>query len=254
MATDTGSHPTGLDARERALWILHARHRGLGLVVATPCRPEGWNAAIDFGDGLFFESGSRTIRLDPSGAVTLTGLERRGAWLLPRGSAVEPAAASAGELRGLVARSGELCGLLEPGTGTRIEIELTSDCVCQSWLRRLVKGFLSPLGFAGRDVYRVQLAVDEALTNIIRHAYGTAGRRPIDFAMEVRGGQLEVLFVDAGERKPDVPNLHFELPAETRPGGRGLFILREVFDQVDFDTSGPHTRLRLTRRLPDPEP
>ncbi len=242
------------DAAERELWYLRVCYAGQGLGIAVPICPQGWNVELELDPGISFYTGPFSIQLDPDGTLQAEGMSVHGGLLLPTGSQTrlsrELPPADRESLRALSAELGSLCGWVGRADSPQLRIELTSDCICQSWLRRLVKGFLGPLQLDLRDVYRLQLAVDEAFTNIIRHAYGECPRRPIDFELVHTDGLLTACFTDAGERRPDVDKLRFDLPAETRPGGRGLFILREVFDEVEFDTQRQTgTCLRLAKRL-----
>lgn len=242
------------DAPERSLWYLRVCYAGQGLAIAVPICPQGWNVELELDPGISFYTGPFSIQLDPDSSLQTEGMHLHEGLLLPTGAQerlTEPLPAASPEgLRWLSSELGSLCGWATRAEGHHLRIELTSDCICQSWLRRLVKGFLGPLQLDLRDVYRLQLAVDEAFTNIIRHAYGERPRRPIDFELSHVEGLLTAQFTDAGEQRPDIEKLRFDLPAETRPGGRGLFILREVFDEVEFDTRRKAgTCLRLAKRL-----
>lgn len=93
-------------------------------------------------------------------------------------------------------------------------------------------------GLDERAVYAVQLAVDEASTNVIEHAYGGEGRGEIEITCSINTDGLTVALRDHAprfdpERVPS-PNLHDSL--EERNGrGLGLYLVRQLMDEVRFD-------------------
>ena len=125
-----------------------------------------------------------------------------------------------------------------------------------STVRGAVERLTETLGFPiaqGRSITR---AVDEALTNIVRHSYGNRLDQPI--AMYFRRAQrrhdgqvqqgLEILLCDRG---PAVDPSKFQGRSleEIRPGGLGLHFIRQAMDTVEFTRKGPTNRLRLVKYL-----
>jgi anti-sigma regulatory factor (Ser/Thr protein kinase) len=134
----------------------------------------------------------------------------------------------------------------------RLELRSNPEMLC------VVRGAMAKLaetvGFSNADSRAVVLAVDEALTNIIRHAYGGEGERPI-FAelrhVEVeRDGQpkqaLEITLEDEGS-EVDHEKLCGRPLEEVRPGGLGLHFIRESMDTVEFRRIQGRNQLRLVK-------
>jgi serine/threonine-protein kinase RsbW len=96
---------------------------------------------------------------------------------------------------------------------------------------------------AGLDesgIYAVQLAVDEACTNIIEHAYGGEGIGDITISTQISDEGLTIKLYDLG--KPfdpeSVPVPQTDLPLEEiKPRGLGLYLMRKVMDDVSFEFS-----------------
>lgn len=89
-----------------------------------------------------------------------------------------------------------------------------------------------------RAVRAVQLAVDEACSNIIRHAYGCEGGGHIELTCRIERGQLTVVLRDEGRPfDPDsVAPPDLDAPLEEREGGNlGLYFMRNLMDEVHFD-------------------
>jgi len=105
----------------------------------------------------------------------------------------------------------------------------------------LIRDFISKLsGYAGFDeenVYKISLAVDEACTNVIRHAYDQGDARIIDIEAEISNGQFTVIVSDTGKGfNPDdvaEPDLQ-DFILRHKVGGFGLYLIRTLMDKVDF--------------------
>ncbi len=93
-------------------------------------------------------------------------------------------------------------------------------------------------GLGPTAVYAVEMAVDEAFTNIIEHAYGGEGRGDIECTCRVNTHGLTVMLRDYGcpfdpssVPEPDI-NAGLE---EREAGGLGLFLIHKLMDEVHFE-------------------
>lgn len=92
------------------------------------------------------------------------------------------------------------------------------------------------------------LGVDEACTNIIRHAYHLQDDQPISLSLEGKNDCVCVRLRDYG--KQTEPQAMKSRPADLiRPGGLGLHLIRNAFDQVDYVLRSRGTELVLTKNL-----
>jgi anti-sigma regulatory factor (Ser/Thr protein kinase) len=127
------------------------------------------------------------------------------------------------------------------------------------WLsvaRAAVERLAEVLGFPVEQCRSITRAVDEALTNIVRHSYSNRLDQPI--AMYFRRAQrrhdgeaqqgLEILLCDRGPAV-DARKLQGRSLDQIRPGGLGLHFIREAMDTVEFTRKGPTNRLRLVKYL-----
>jgi len=142
----------------------------------------------------------------------------------------------------------------------RMELRSNAEvlCVVRSATARLAE----LLGFSDSDSHLVILAVDEALTNIIRHAYKGERERCIEVTFRLlskTGGRvpqrtLEIVLLDDGvpvDPKRLRPRPLKEVPIdELKPGGLGLYFIRKNMDRVEFRRLGGRNLLRLTKALP----
>ena len=112
------------------------------------------------------------------------------------------------------------------------------------------------LGFSSAECRAVVLAVDEALTNIIRHAYSGEEEHPIQatfrrVALSRDGKQrkaLEIVLEDRG-KKIDPAKLCGRPLEEVRPGGLGLHFIKESMDAVEFRRKLGKNQLRMIKLI-----
>ncbi|MGB7282339.1 MAG: ATP-binding protein [Candidatus Acidiferrum sp.] len=135
-----------------------------------------------------------------------------------------------------------------------LRLELPSDpsllCAVRGAVERLAESF----GFSDSECRAVTRAVDEALTNIIRHAYGGRADRPIEmfFRSVHRQGNdkaadgIEILLCDRGPAiEPD--KMCLRALDEVKPGGLGLHFIRQSMDIVEYKRAKGTNRLRLVK-------
>lgn len=110
---------------------------------------------------------------------------------------------------------------------------------------------------AGLDenaIYAVQLAVDEACSNIIEHAYGGEGEGEIECRYSSSESGLEIILRDSG--KPFSPEkvkaFETDLPLrELGNRGAGVFLMRKLMDEVEFRFSkSGGTELKMKKNKP----
>jgi len=105
-------------------------------------------------------------------------------------------------------------------------------------ISRFVRQAAEDAGLDEMSVYSVELAVDEACSNIIEHAYGAEGKGEIDCSCIIENDGLTIVIKDKGNPfDPDaVPEVNTQQPLEDRkPGGAGVFLMRKVMDMVRFE-------------------
>jgi anti-sigma regulatory factor (Ser/Thr protein kinase) len=100
------------------------------------------------------------------------------------------------------------------------DIEISSDVRFLALVRRLIEGLALELGWSATDSRQIKLAVDEEITNKIRHAYGSRpdARIRIEVATTARG--LVLRLTDEGAR-PDDAKLCARAKDSNTPVGMG---------------------------------
>ena len=111
---------------------------------------------------------------------------------------------------------------------------------------------------AGLDehaVWEVQLATDEAATNVIQHSYRQKPGQ-ITLSTQVINNELEITICDQGEpfNPENVPEPDLVSPLEERKtGGLGLFLMRKLMDRVEFRFANGENVLVMAKRLQPPD-
>jgi len=140
----------------------------------------------------------------------------------------------------------------------KLELQSNPEMLCV--VRHALGQLAETLGFSTTECREIVLAVDEALTNIIRHAYRGEGGRPIRATFRrievlLDGRQkkgLEIVLEDRG-MKVDGEKLCGRSLEEVRPGGLGLHFIKESMDTVEFRRKFARNQLRLIKFLNVPK-
>lgn len=113
-------------------------------------------------------------------------------------------------------------------------------------VREFVVQAAEECGMPAKSVFAVELAIDEAFTNIIEHAYGGESQEKIECTCNVLNDRLMVELRDCGIpfRPNGVPEPNLEASLEERKiGGLGMHFMRELMDEVRYSFSdGPDSR------------
>ena len=106
-------------------------------------------------------------------------------------------------------------------------------------------------GFDSFAVYSIEMAVDEACSNIIEHAYGGEGNGDIRCTCILGDNNLTITLQDQGKSfdpsKVPHPNLSSNLD-ERLAHGLGLYFIRKWMDEVSFKSTEAENILTMVKR------
>ena len=101
-------------------------------------------------------------------------------------------------------------------------------------VRAVVRNFLLIKGVFEQDIFDTELALDEAVANVIEHTYKEKEDQAIILTLIWDENKiLEVLIRDFGE-KVDPSKIKSRPLEELREGGLGVYIIRKVFDVMEW--------------------
>jgi serine/threonine-protein kinase RsbW len=136
---------------------------------------------------------------------------------------------------------------------TRHEMRTSSATENLAKIRRFVRRAAEERDVPEKIVEQMILAVDEAASNIIRHAYRHDPGGEILIAAAFEDDRWIVTLRDRGVgfdpnnvRRPDMATYL----KERRVGGLGLHLIRKLMDEVDYESGGDdYNQLTLTKNI-----
>ncbi len=119
-------------------------------------------------------------------------------------------------------------------------------------IRDFVAATARAMGMDEKEVYNIQLAVDEAASNIIEHAYAGIPDGEITVRAENKNRELVIVMLDRGRSfdsdSVGDPNLSDDIE-DRSIGGLGLYFMRRLMDDVTFESRDGINILTMRKRL-----
>jgi serine/threonine-protein kinase RsbW len=118
-------------------------------------------------------------------------------------------------------------------------------------VREFVGSAARSFGFSEEEAANIVLAVDEACTNIIKHAYQYATDKEIEINISQSDGLFEIRIYDSGRsfdptkvRPPDVK----KYIGHRQRGGLGVYLMKRLMDKVEYKFNpGKRNEVRLIK-------
>jgi len=119
-------------------------------------------------------------------------------------------------------------------------------------IRDLVAQVAREGGFTEKEIYSLQLAADEAASNIIEHAYEGVSDANLVVTCDIRGEMMVISMRDSGipfdPSKVKQPNLKADL-SDRQIGGLGVYLMRKIMDEVRYESNAKTGNLlTMTKR------
>ncbi len=125
---------------------------------------------------------------------------------------------------------------------------IPSDPTFLPIVRATLEQLCTVLGWSESEAKLITLALEEALTNVIRHAYCNRADGVIELLCEKSDGKLQFVLSDSGTA-PDPARICARQDDSTEAGGMGTHIIRGVMDTVDYQSIPSGNRLVMTKRI-----
>ena len=134
-------------------------------------------------------------------------------------------------------------------------LKLPADSANLDIIRKFIAGIAENMGFSEEDIYQIELAVDEACANVIKHAYIGANTREkeIHVRVKTRAKKIEITIADRGigfnPNSIKTPNME-EYLKRMKPGGLGLHLIKTLMDKVSFRINpGVRNEVKMSKSL-----
>ena len=122
-----------------------------------------------------------------------------------------------------------------------------------SKLEGYIKEIASSAGIDPSLAMSLNLALEEAVTNVVLYAYPEGQTGEADILTTVADGVMTIVISDSGvpfDPTKDAKEADITLSAEERPiGGLGVFLVKEIMDTVSYQRTDGKNVLTLTKAL-----
>ena len=128
-----------------------------------------------------------------------------------------------------------------------LELNVQSDPANLASVRKAIESYATNQGFDEKAVAEIGLVVNEALANVIRHAYDNKFDKPMLVSASMNGNEITITIRDWGKGidPSKLPPRKYD-PLE--PGGVGLICLKQWMDKVVFTPQPDGMLATLTRK------
>lgn len=116
-------------------------------------------------------------------------------------------------------------------------------------LMHAMTNFLEDHGVEGRPVYRINLALEELITNTIKYGYSDYDRHEIHVSAEIGDERVVCVIEDNAREFNPLDQKSPELASvESRVGGLGIHIIRQMLDSMTYRREGRRNILEIQTR------
>lgn len=133
-------------------------------------------------------------------------------------------------------------------TGGR-ETALPNEPANASEMRSFVADCLSGASVPEHVADEILLAVGEVVANACRHGRRSTAPGEVALRCEIRDSHIAIAVTDEGPGFDVKTVIHTGVPDLLSAGGRGFFLMRQLMDSVDVESSSSGTTVCLERKL-----
>lgn len=132
-------------------------------------------------------------------------------------------------------------------------LTLTNDLKRVPRLNSFIDEVCEANGFDMSTTIQINLAIEEAVVNVMNYAYPKGTKGDINIEAKSNGDDMKFIIRDTGV--PFDPTVKDEvditLSAEDREiGGLGIHLIRQIMDNINYERSDGHNVLTLTKKIP----
>ncbi len=134
-----------------------------------------------------------------------------------------------------------------------LELSVKSSTDNLSIIRDFIKNTALSLGYSNAIIGNIILAVDEACTNIIKHAYKYSPSGDIQIELNRINNKFIITILDNGiEFDPNLipePDIK-EYYKQRRIGGLGMYLMKKMMDEVVYSKYKNKNQVKMVKYLP----
>jgi len=131
----------------------------------------------------------------------------------------------------------------------RITVNASTENLAE--VREFVALHAKNQGFTKNQISDLQLAVDEAYTNIIKHAYKEHSEENVEINLSFDTEKLCISLFDSGNsfepKNYDLPDIRKKIE-EGKRGGMGVYLIHQLMDSVSYHQKPDKNEIRLCKK------
>lgn len=130
-----------------------------------------------------------------------------------------------------------------------ITVQASTDHLSE--VRDFVAEHAETFGFTDDDIADIRLAVDEAFTNIIKHAYENEDGKSVKIQLSHNSDTFGISLFDSGKsfslKNYEKPDIEEKIKRKKR-GGVGVYLIQSLMDNVTYRHKGSRNEIRMTKK------
>lgn len=132
----------------------------------------------------------------------------------------------------------------------RITVQASTEHLSE--VRNFVASYATKHGVPSHEVDDIRLAVDEAYTNIIKHAYQYDDSKFVEIIMGSGDNEFWISLYDNGKafnpsEYPD-PDVRRKIKQKER-GGVGVYLMKKLMDRIEYHEHNGTNEIRMIKKL-----
>lgn len=134
----------------------------------------------------------------------------------------------------------------------QLEFRIPSDINYLNHVRNFIVGITREEQVDEAKISQIEMSLDEALANVVEHAYIFDAHQDIQVRVDLYPDRLEIVIRDHGRSfdsdHTPLPNIkeHIE---QRRVGGLGRYLMKTLMDEVEYQSDSFTNELRMTKRF-----
>ncbi len=133
-----------------------------------------------------------------------------------------------------------------------LEFKIPSDINYLNHVRNFIVGISREENIGEEKISQVEMSLDEALANVVEHAYAFDDHQDIQVKVSLHTDRLEIVITDHGRSFDNdslpLPDIHEHI-AKRRVGGLGRYLMNTLMDEVQYRSDHYTNVLRMIKRF-----
>ena len=137
-----------------------------------------------------------------------------------------------------------------------LRLEIDSKLTNTTLVAMAVRGLCSMTTLSPVEINRLELCLVEVVNNAIEHAYDNQAGHPVEVTVEMMKESMTLVVSDQGHVMPretleieNQPQIDPDSPQSWLCSGRGLHIVKNLMDTVEYSSDQGKNSLRMTKLL-----